>query len=230
MDLDSSVLTSWLSWHLPHLLHDQQALTHTRLTQPCSCFKAHQLKLMHPLRPLVPLLRDGHIQQVHWGQVPLIASLLENVPARAASCMVQVRDITMDFSSDLIVGLGLAAEAKARIKQHFLNFTKNVYSIRIDLPGTGYRKARDAKKGMLAVMRGHIQAVMDRAVAGEFRQGSRTALQHLLNARLDEGDTLEIQALSVRPACLADAPCYMSWHRLQAPADILAHTAATSLL
>ena len=50
-----------------------------------------------------------------------------------------MRALTMSFSNDIVVGLGLDQEQKAQITKHFGDFTKNLYSIPVSPNRAGLR-------------------------------------------------------------------------------------------
>ena len=45
------------------------------------------------------------------------------------AAVVQMRELTMSFSNDIVVGLGLSPEQKAEVTRHFGDFTQNLYSL-----------------------------------------------------------------------------------------------------
>ncbi|KAK9792682.1 hypothetical protein WJX73_010093 [Symbiochloris irregularis] len=110
-----------------------------------------------------------------------------------------IRDITMDFSSDLVVGLGLDQARKADLKHHFSNFTKNLNTFNVDLPGTPLRTAKNAKREVLAAIRDEVISVREKALAGDFGdKGSRTTLQNYIQGKLrDYNEVDEIDSLSI---------------------------------
>lgn len=51
----------------------------------------------------------------------------------SGSCL-QMRELTMSFSNDIVVGLGLDQEQKAEVTRYFGDFTKNLYSLPVQPP------------------------------------------------------------------------------------------------
>lgn len=70
----------------------------------------------------------------------------------------------------------------------------------MDLPGTPLRTAKIAKKEVLAAIRDEVQAVRDKALAGDFgARGTKTTLQNYIQGKLrDDNEVDEVDTLAVR--------------------------------
>ena len=47
--------------------------------------------------------------------------------------LLQLREIVMDYSSDLVVGLGLDAAGKQHVAKHFTDFARNLFTLKVRL-------------------------------------------------------------------------------------------------
>ena len=71
--------------------------------------------------------------------------------------------------------------------------------MQIDVPGTPFRSAKLAKAAVLDIIQENVVAARERAVAGDWGTGRRSALQNYLFTKVSEGDEIEsVAALSVR--------------------------------
>ena len=92
--------------------------------------------------------------------------------ADAARCW-QLRHLTMSFSSDIVVGLNLSAEDKQALALNFQGFTTNLYCLMIDLPGSTFRKAKEAKQRLLDIIQPNVEASIAALDAGEWAATKR---------------------------------------------------------
>lgn len=107
-------------------------------------------------------------------------------------------DMAMDFSNNVVVGLGMDADDKLAVRDQFKIFTNNLFSLKIDLPGTPFYQAKQARKLIMSQIRGHVKRMREDALAGKFadRKTRMTTLQNYLVMQIADGDPLNIDTLA----------------------------------
>lgn len=75
--------------------------------------------------------------------------------------------------------------------------------LQIDLPGTPFYQAKQARKLIMSQIRGHVKRMREDALAGKFadRKTRMTTLQNYLVMQIADGDPLNIDTLAVCQAC-----------------------------
>ena len=103
-------------------------------------------------------------------------------------------DLTFEYADATVVDLGLDAAGAAAVRASWTDFTRNLFTLPVDLPGTPLRTAINAKARVVAALGSAVAAYKAAFDAGGVPPS--TMMSYYMAARAADGDPLAADELS----------------------------------